>query len=984
MRSLCLFLLLGVAAGVPLRPTRLLCDGSAFGGKFDPSTSFALRHDRRVRFTWEPVADAVVAGTQQSGYRVRVSAYGKEVWDSGLVQSKTPEAVYTGRPLESGTLYNWEVSWADEQGTLSEPATSSFRTGLADADWSNVNWIGSNTTNLFRAEFNAPSFTSATLYICGLGYSYVTINGVNITSSHLLTAPWTQNERLVMYSTYEVSGIMNQNAVNSIGVELGYGWRDTKAFTRHEDQQGDTTERVLRAILEVTTNGNKTVLLTTTSSGWTTGAGPVVADSVYDGETYDARKEVPGWDLVGFNGGWGPAPVVTDAPRGVMVPWSAPQVAVSRVLRPINITTPKPGIQVVDFGANIAGVVRVKGINIPAGQTVTLVHAEILSHPGIPGATYEPGMIYNANLRSAKATDVFISNGSVADFFPKFTYHGFRYVQVTGMEVTADQIELHHFHSMLQPKTTVNFSSPLLNAIQKLAVGAQRSNLMSVLTDCDQRDERLGWMGDADLSSDSLALNYDTTSFFRFCADIQGAEVDSDGSLPDVSPFYRYGGRPADVSWGAAYPQIVYVNMYANNDNECVKENLDRMVQHQKNVAGQAANGLDKMHTSYGDWVPPPVKEGGGQGPKPTAPYTSAFSYIMITKIIGDMASAVGNDSIATYMSSQVTQLKQQFNTAFFKNGVYDSNMQTDNSLALALGDGMNTQAAATNLYNSIVSENHHITTGIIGFKFLFDGLEGNGHASDALAVLETTTYPSVGYMVANTLEPATENLWELMDSPFEGTGMNSRNHHMWSSYSAYLINKLLGVDLRRQVLRPAVDVDLAAASAEVQLSNGKLRFSWVKEGGVQTAKGYRGAESDEFANTAAVACGAEGIMSEVLFASYGEALGTSHDQYREGACHHPDSKRVVEAACLGKSGCKVDLGVFDDSQLPKGCTPHLRIAVRCSNERKTKVAVTVPIGTEMALDTSGLVLLDHSGTAVEVVGNLHRLPAGVSAYTLL
>ena len=972
-------LILGVTAlCVPLPATRLRCEGSSWGDNH-PSYSYAIRHDRELTFTWSP--EHTQERVKQQSYVLKISDNIREVvYDSGIIKSSIPVHTTVVSNLKSGMTYEWELMWSDGV-EFSNKAIGQFHTGLSDVDWTGVPWIGSNDTNLFRGMFSLESTDNVILSISGLGYSSVEING-KIVSGYLVTSPWNENERTNMFSTFDISSAVVAGK-NVIGVALGYGWRDRSRFPPKDSIKGDNTERVLRAIIA---QDSKNIF--TSANSWTTSQGPVSADSVYDGETHDSRNEKSGWSTPQFVPGndWKTASVISSPPSGRMLPWSAPRVSISREVKPINITQPHPGIYVVDFGVNLAGGIRLSNISIPEGANVTLKFAEVLQHANIPGITVDPGMIYTGNLRGAKATDVYISNGKVGSFQPRFTYHGFRYVQVTGMVPLMNNIEMLHFHSAVPMKTITKFSSPILNAIQRLAVGAQRSNMMSVLTDCDQRDERLGWMGDAALSADSISFNFDAASFFKTMSIIHRASLNSDGSLPDVVPFYRYGGRPGDVSWTMAYPQVVYINWKTNGDIATVKEHLSTMIAHQKNIVAQAksAGSMGNMHTSYGDWVPPPHTKGDSKtSVKPTRSYTTASSYLMITRMVSEMAFASGNTSIGQDMAAQYKELQKEFNAAFLKNGLYDKNIQTDNTLALANGVTGNQSRAATELYKSVKDNGHHFYSGIIGFKFLFDGLHNAGHADDALAVLEATDYPSIGYMITNTMEPATENTWELIDGPYEGPGMNSRDHHMWTSFSGYMIRKVSGIDLHHETgvvsLFPAPHIDLSSSAATMQLPNGVVTHNWTKEGGIQCAKGFRGERSHPDANSLILSCGSEGVIEEVLFASYGQPSGVQCGEYvQHSTCHHSRSVEVTEKKCLGRNECEVDLKEF----LELECGDHMRAAVRCSNERKVLVSATIPIGTVAKIHIpQGTVLKGSDGKLFD--GTSIELESGTSHFTL-
>jgi len=409
-------------------------------------------------------------------------------------------------------------------------------------------------------------------------------------------------------------------------------------------------------------------------------------------------------------------------------------------------------------------------------------HGEILQHEGLPdikgrvNAT-EP---YFGNLRTAKATDTFISDGKTSSYTPSFTYHGFRYVLVSGFAgLTAADIELQHFASAVPLKVSTAFpSSPTIAAIQRLALGAQRSNMMTVLTDCDQRDERLGWMGDADLSADTILTNYDAKAFLA--ADMQSMqdETDADGSLSDVVPNVRFGGRPGDPSWTAALPQLAFTISKYCGDLAPAKAAWPKLVLHMSHYATLAKASKSKWPpTKYGDWVPAPFPAGKqANAVKPSRPYTSAFAYVKVTQMMVELGTKLGED-VSAY-KTLLTTLEAQFKADFYHagNNTFDTGIETGFSLGLALGQSLHntTDAKAfANFLSVVKAKKMHETTGIIGGKFFYSTLAAGGQAETALTVLEKTDYPSYGYMFANKQEPATENMWELMDANSEGTGMN-------------------------------------------------------------------------------------------------------------------------------------------------------------------------------------------------------------------
>ena len=642
MRALIILAVLAVAHAAPLAPTRLRADGTDLNSEGVPA--YAL-DTATPSLTWAP--QHTERGASAAGYDITIynAATGGVAWASGPVTAANAVRATVSTPLPEGTVYEWTIKWQDTAGRWSPPSSprARFRVSLLTPDpWANTHWLGSATDNLYRAGFTAPpraQIADATLFVCGLGYSTVTVNGAPAggPAAALVTAPWTNNARRNGFSALDVTSLLPEaGGASALGVALGHGWRNKTAFTRHDPGFAASTapERVLRAVLRVTLKGSGKVLeLAPTggaNGGWTSAAGPVTADSVYDGEAYDARRAqaLGGWDLPGYNGGgWHAATVLADAaaPAGAMAPWSAPPVAVGAVRKPVSVTPFKgasagPGASwVVDFGVNQAGVCRLVALACPRGATVTLRHAEILQHAGLPGLPDpDPRAIYTANLRSARATDTYTCAGLAGGetWHPTMTYHGFRYVEVTvsdaGVAFGAGNLEMLHFHSAVPQRAHVAFKgSPTLDRLQAMALGAQRSNMMTVPTDCDQRDERLGWMGDSNLSGDSIALNYDAAAFLRSWVENMASEENSDGSLPDTVPWVRYGGRPGDVSWSAALVNTLHALWKISGDGSKAVQHWGKVRAQLANVEAQARKGLGKMHTPYGDWCPPPFPMGG-------------------------------------------------------------------------------------------------------------------------------------------------------------------------------------------------------------------------------------------------------------------------------------------------------------------------------------------------------------------------------------
>ncbi|MEM1990882.1 MAG: family 78 glycoside hydrolase catalytic domain, partial [Candidatus Bathyarchaeia archaeon] len=457
----------------------------------------------RPRFSWKLVHHE--RGRMQSAYQILVASSEEnlikdfgDMWDSGkVISSQSVNVEYAGKPLESGRVYYWKVRWWDDTGCVSPYSKAAkFEMGLLKPeDWV-AKWISGG--NLLRKEFTlSGKVKKARAYVSGLGYYELRINGCKV-GDRQLDPGWTDYEKVVLYTIYDVTGYLNEGK-NAIGVMLGNGRYNVKPHRRKPQEPMPTHKHYgePRAILQLVIefyNGKQELIVT--DEDWKVSKGPIVDDDIYDGEVYDARLEKDGWDLPGYNdSSWENARVV-EPPGGVMVSQATfPPIRVVKTLQPVSISNPNPNVYVVDFGQNFTGWVRLT-VSGPRGTEVKLRYAELLN---------PDGTINTAPNRGAKATDVYILRGyGVEVYEPRFTYHGFRYVEVTGYPgvLSVNNITGVVVHTDVEPTGGFSCSNQLINNIHKNVLWGQLSNLMSIPTDCPQRDERMGWMGDAQLSAE--------------------------------------------------------------------------------------------------------------------------------------------------------------------------------------------------------------------------------------------------------------------------------------------------------------------------------------------------------------------------------------------------------------------------------------------------------------------------------------------------
>eukprot|EP00300_Choanocystis_sp_HF-7_P021231 c20754_g1_i3.p1 GENE.c20754_g1_i3~~c20754_g1_i3.p1 ORF type:complete len:1027 (+),score=203.08 c20754_g1_i3:42-3122(+) len=809
------------------------------------------------------------------------SPVAEAVWRSD-VDGDSTHVMYNGPKLSALTRYCATVAMSVEFPESSRyhrtPAavrnTACFETSTFNDDWNDTQWIGRQDSNLLRSSFQVASndleqAVAARMLVSGLGWARPHLNGQIVSKSEKLGVGWSTYAKRCLFVTYDVLDAL-QIGENAFGVELGFAWRDRTVFPWLSGKSDEPyTPRALRMkLLLQFGNGSWSELLATRVTAestedsnlydWRGAQGPITADSVYDGETWDARLEKFGWDRSAYDTrGWQQVASVQSeswAQTAQMAPSEFPPVRTISTHNCSVLVSTNDGANTAaylfDCGLNQAGVAAITLPSMSSGQTLTLRHAETLMHP--PYGTFYPSntsaWVYTDNLDTAQATDRYISNGNDQGrvYSPVFTYHGFRYIVLLGWPVAADAptVMMDHFRTAVELTGHVVTSDDTLNAIQRMAVGAQLSNLMSVITDCPQRDERLGWMGDAGLSADSMAINFDMAALHNHIMDEIVDELGDDGSVPDVVPHMRLGKRPGDPSWSAAFVQIAYAQYKYMGNIQIFQKYSNEIARYLDNIAQQVeqGGGLSKMASwgPYGDWVPAKDDQ------KPSTTLTSAFNWIVNLKQAKEMSQAIGDTAGAAMYDAKLSAVKAEAIRAFLRRSddgavVFGNNGQTALSLGLSSdlfeNDDDTLLAILTNLINDVTARDYHVTVGIIGAKELFTSLSRYGHGPLALKVLQGKTAPGYGYMLSSPYEPAINNMWELWYSDVEGPAMNSRNHHMFSSVSLF-IYYLAGLnDIRTTGLGTTSPLHLHVggccgglthATIQVATNRGDLSFAWT------------------------------------------------------------------------------------------------------------------------------------------------------------
>jgi len=658
---------------------------------------------------------------------------------------------------------------------------------------------------------------SARAYVTALGSYQLRINGQKV-GPGVLTPDWTDYRKRISYQSYDVTPLIKQgqNTINALVGDGWYasalGWGPGRRFNF-----GPAPVRLLAQVEIVYVDGTTQTIAT--DGTWNTAPSPVLKAEIYDGETYDATKVNPT--------NWSPA-AEYDAPAGAaIVAQRSPLIEITETLKPITITTPKEGAYIFDLGQNMVGWARLK-VKGPKGTTVQLRFAEMLQ---------PDGTIYRTNLRTAQQTDTYILKGGGTEVFePHFTYHGFRYVEVTGFpgKPGLDAIEGLVLHSATPPAGTFECSDPLVNRLWLNTVWGQRGNTHSVPTDCPQRDERLGWMGDANCFAITSMFNADMASFYsKWMHDVVDAQSPA-GGFSDVSP------RVVDLAdgapvWGCAGVAVPWAAYQMYGDQKIVEENYDAMAKWIEYIRSVNPDNLwmKRRNNDFGDWV-----AAGSDTPKDVI---ATAWYAHDAWMMAQMADVVGKSKDAATYRALFDAIREAFNKKFVTaDGKITGETQTCYALALSFNllPGTVRVQAEKWLVEDIKNRGWHLSTGFIGTTFLMPALTAAGRGDVAYRLLLQKTYPSWLYPVTQ----GATTIWErwdgwLPDKGFQDPGMNSFNHYAFGAIGEWLFQSVAGINFSRPgfseiTIKPVIGEGLTYAKATYQSIRGEIRCGWaVKDG---------------------------------------------------------------------------------------------------------------------------------------------------------
>ncbi len=831
------------------------------------------------RLSWILESDAF--GQKQTAYRILVatspellSPGNADLWDSQKISGdKTYQIAYQGKPLHSGEICYWKVKSWDKDGNSSNwSQTAKWEMGLLKKDDWKAKWIGLNLNNLGKGSvYDLPpapflrkrisikgKIKQARLYVSALGLYEFYINGQRIGKDYL-TPGWTDYNKRVYYQTYDVTDNL-QTGRNALGSILSYGWYAGYigyALLNHlpkvKGLYGDVPALIARLKIDYEDGTSDTLI---TDETWKANYGPIIESDILDGETYDARKEFKNWSGPGFNDhNWKQAEIIDTTERNLECSPGVP-VRITGTIKPKSISKFN-NAYIFDMGQNFAGVAKLK-IKGDAGDTVTIRYGEML---------YPDGSLMIKNLRMARATDTYILKGDPEgeEWTPDFTYHGFQYVEVSGLKEKPDTGLITGLVLGSNTPTAGHFecSDSMVNKLYSNIVWTQRSNFVDIPTDCPQRDERLGWTGDAQVYVSSATLNMDIAAFYsKWLVDLNDSQLEN-GSFPFFAPspagFGSTGFSPGWMEAGIICPYQIYKTY---DDTEVINKFWPNMSKFMSFLEMRAKGKNFFPEGSFADISP---KGGFGDwlsiGKKTSPDMLATMYYGYCASLMAEMAQAAGKRKEAEDYSSLFNKIKK----AFLEHYIASDGKLKCNEAAYGNGEGYvdgsrgftgHTQTAYANaIYmhmlpdslipvagkylNQLIEENNgYLTTGFLGVKPLLPALSKTGYTETAYQLLLNEKYPSWGYEINN----GATTIWERWDSytkgkGFQDAGMNSFNHYSLGSVCEWMFQYMAGIKsegaaYKHIIIKPDIPKDkIKYVSASLNTMNGKIESSWKLEG---------------------------------------------------------------------------------------------------------------------------------------------------------
>jgi alpha-L-rhamnosidase len=805
--------------------------------------------NKQPRFSWK------IKGTgnniMQTACLIRVASdekFSSIVWQSGKVE--TNESIlqsYKGPELKSGQRYFWQVKIWDNKGNQSQWSQPAYwEMGLlSPAEW-NAKWIEMESdtlryspATLFRKEFQlARSISSARIYVTSHGFYELEINGKKV-GDQVLTPGWTSYSKRLQYQVYDVTKMVTKGN-NAIGAMLGDGWyRGTLAWGNNWAVYGKKLGILLQ--MKITYSDGSVSTVNSDETWKASKDGPIRMDDIYNGETYDATISISGWSNPGFDDkNWKNVNIGNYNMNNIIAAEGSPVRKIQEI-KPVKIFRTPKGDIIADMGQNMVGWLRLK-VSGKKGTVVTLRHAEVLD---------KFGEFYTENLRAAKCQLTYTLSGAGQETYePRFTFMGFRFVEVKGFpgDLTPDNLTGVVVHSDMPVTGSYECSNPLINQLQHNIQWGQKGNFVDVPTDCPQRDERLGWTGDAQAFCRTAAFNMNVSSFFTKWLKDVAADQKPGGEVPDVIPdiLNKQGSLTAQPSagWGdvsVIAPWTMYLVYGDKNFLETQYQSMKAWVEYIRKKAGDSY--IWKGGSKYGDWLfyHPPVNNHTEADGYTEHDFIATAFFAYSSSLLADAAKALGKTEDEKTYTDLFNKIKNVFINEYVTNaGRVGTNSQTSYVLALKfnlLPENLRSKAAEF-LNDDIKERGNHLSTGFLGTPYLCNVLSSNGYTETAYDLLLQESYPSWLYPV----KMGATTIWERWDgektdSTFEDAGMNSFNHYAYGAIGDWMYRvsagiETMGAGYKHIIIQPHPTRKLTYSKASFESSYGTIASGWERKDG--------------------------------------------------------------------------------------------------------------------------------------------------------
>jgi hypothetical protein len=798
----------------------------------------------KPRLSWV-ISDAepeTVRGQKQTVYQILVASTSEkllknegDLWDSGKVASdRSIHVEYAGKPLASHQQCFWKVKvWTlstmhTEPGTPNPSASEWSKPALwtmgllKPEDWQ-AKWIGAGTKEheslLLRRDFTVKSrLRRAVVAVCGLGHYELTLNGQKV-SEDVLTPGWTKYNKTCLYDMYDVTESLRPGN-NAFGLFLGNGMYNVRGGRYAKFTGSFGPQKVIAQLRLEFEDGTSETLLT--DEQWRVHSGPVTFTCVYGGEDYDARLCQPGWDQPGFSDAkWEPA-VVTQGPGGALkgLSCAAPPIRCFDTLKPVKATVTRPGVTVYDLGQNAAQMPRIV-VSGPRGAAVKLSPAEIVT---------QDNSIAQNSIGGNISCCYWLDGSGRETWSPRFFYCGYRYLQVECIAATqggalpvVESVEGRVVHTSSTPIGEFSTSNELINRIHKMIRWAQRSNMVSVMTDCPHR-EKLGWLEQTHLNGPALRYNYDLNAFFnKLMNDMADSQL-ADGMVPDTAPEYPVfgGGFRDSPEWGSAFPQVAWHQYQFAGDIELLRRYYDGMARYVAYLESKAGSG-HILSDGLGDWR---------QLESTPNAVTATTIFFDDARILAKSAELLGKTADAARYGKLAAEIRDAFNKQFFNpaNKQYAAGTQTANAIPLDMG--MVPEENRVEVLGSLVKhlQANGLKAGEIGFPYLLRALAEGGRSDVIFAMINQTDKPGYGFQLNYGATSLPED-WDYQPS-------NSQNHFMLGHINEWFYHDLAGIQcdpaavgFKNIVIKPVPIGDLTWVKAHYDSLYGRIVSNWQREG---------------------------------------------------------------------------------------------------------------------------------------------------------